>query len=149
MKKVNIFLDSSALIAGVLSTAGAAHALLILGEDESVLLTISQWVVLETEEAIHRKSPKNAAALRKSIIASKFRIVPDPSEDEVQANLYIMDDPHDIPILLAAIKAKVDYLATHDRKHFLDDPTVAERAGIKIGTPGDVLGWIREELNSE
>jgi hypothetical protein len=43
MKKVNIFLDSSALIAGVLSTAGAAHALLILGEDESVLLTISLY----------------------------------------------------------------------------------------------------------
>jgi len=46
------------------------------------------------------------------------------------------------------MKAHVDYLATHNRKHFLDDPKVAERAGIKMGTPGDVLAWIRENLNS-
>jgi hypothetical protein len=76
-----------------------------------------------------------------------LRIVDDPSKKEVQANLYLIEDPNDVPILLAAMKAKVDYLATHNRKHFLDDPKVAERAGIKIGTPGDVLAWIRENLN--
>jgi hypothetical protein len=59
-----------------------------------------------------------------------------------------MDDPNDVPILLAAMKAKVDYLATHDRKHFLDDPKVAERSGLKIGAPGNVLSWIRENLTS-
>jgi predicted nucleic acid-binding protein len=148
MKKVNIFLDSSALIAGVLSTTGAAHALLMFGEDESILLTVSEWVVIESEESISRKSPKNIEALRNSLMTSKFQIVPDPSGEEIQANLYLMDDPDDVPILLAAMKAKVDYLATHNRKHFLDDPKVAERSGLKIGTPGDVLAWIRENLNS-
>jgi predicted nucleic acid-binding protein len=146
MTKVNIFLDSSALIAGVLSTSGAAHTLLMFGEDETVLLTISEWVVRESEEALSRKSPKNIKALRNSLLTSKFEIIPDPSCDEVQANLYLVEDRDDVPILLAAIKAKVDYLATHDRKHFLNDPKVSERAGIKIGTPGDVLAWIRENL---
>ncbi len=148
MNKVNIFLDSSALIAGVLSTGGSSHALLMFGEDETILLTISEWVVIEAEEAISRKSPKNIKALRSSLLTSKFKVVPDPSKEEIQANLYLMNDPDDIPVLLAAMKAKVDYLATHDRKHFLDDPKVAERAGIKIGTPGDVLAWIRENLSS-
>lgn len=75
--------------------------------------------------------------------------MPDPSEEEVQANLYLMDDPNDVPILpFAAITAKVDYLATHDHKHFLDDPKVAERSELKIGTPGDVLAWIRENLST-
>ncbi len=55
-------------------------------------------------------------------------------------------DPDDVSILLAAMQANVDYLATHNRRHFLDDPKVAERAGIRIGTPGDVLAWIRENL---
>jgi len=147
MKKVNIFLDSSALIAGVLSTTGAAHTLFMFGEDETILLTVSEWVVIESEEAISRKSPKNIKALRHSLLASKFQIVPDPSNEEIQANLYLIRDPQDVPVLLAAIKAKVDYLATHDHKHFINDPKVAERAGIKIGTPGDVLAWIRENLN--
>jgi predicted nucleic acid-binding protein len=146
MTKVNIFLDSSALIAGVLSTTGAAHTLLMFGEDETIVLTVSEWVVRESEEVLNRKSPKNIRALRNSLLISKFEIVPDPSCEEVEANLYLMEDHNDVPILLAAIKAKVDYLATHDRKHFLDDPKVAERSGLKIGTPGDVLAWLRENL---
>ena len=148
MKKVNIFLDSSALIAGVLSATGAAHTLFMFGEDDTILLTVSEWVVIESEEAISRKSPKNIKALRNSLLASKFHIVPDPSNEEIPANLYLIGDPNDVPVLLAAMKAKVDYLATHDRKHFIDDPKVAERAGIKIGTPGDVIAWIRENLDT-
>ena len=128
MKKLNIFLDSSALIAGVISETGAAHALLQLGE---------------------RKSLDNLEDVQKEIKKAKIKIVNDPSYDEIQANLYLIDDPDDVPILLAAVKAKVDYLATHDKKHFLNDPKVEERAGIKIGTPRDVLIWIRENLKTE
>ncbi|MDO9302764.1 MAG: hypothetical protein Q7T89_15365 [Anaerolineales bacterium] len=29
------------------------------------------------------------------------------------------------------MKAKVDYLATNNRKHFLDNPKVAEKIGVK------------------
>lgn len=148
MKKVSIFLDSSALIAGVISENGAAHVLLQLGETESVSLTISKFVFNETTRSIGRKSPENLANVQKEIEKAKIVIAQDPSQEEIQANLYLMDDPDDIPVLLAAIKAKVDYLATHDHKHFLNDPRVAEKAGLKIGTPGDVLAWIRENLNS-
>lgn len=146
MNRVNIFLDSSALIAGVLSATGAAHTLLMFGEDETILLTVNEWVVRESEEALSRKSPKNIQALRRSLLTSKIQIIPDPSEEEIDANLYLIGDRDDVPVLLAAIKAKVDYLVTHDHKHFLDDPKVTERAGIKIGTPGDVLAWIRENI---
>ncbi len=54
-------------------------------------------------------------------------------------------DPGDAPILAAAMKASIDYLVTHNRKHFLDDPNVAERSGLRIGTPGDALAWLREQ----
>jgi|SRR5687767_8256738 len=148
MPKINIFLDSSALIAGVISETGAAHVLLQLGESEDILLTISEMVLVESERSIAKKSPRSLNDLRSLIKTAKLRIVNDPSKKQVEANLYLIEDPNDVPILLAAIKAKVDYLATHNRKHFLDDIKVAEIAGIKIGTPGDVLAWIRENLNS-
>jgi len=148
MPKFNIFLDSSALIAGAISETGAAHVLLQLGESEDILLTISEMVVVESERSIAKKSPRNLNDLRKLIKTGKLRIVNDPSRKEVEANLYLIEDPNDVPILLAAMKAKADYLATHNRKHFLDDPKVAERAGIKIGTPGDVLAWLRENISS-
>ena len=148
MSKFNIFLDSSALIAGAISETGAAHVLLQLGESEDILLTISEMVIVESERSIAKKSPRNLNDLRKLIKTAKLRIVNDPSRKEVETNLYLIEDPNDVPILLAAMKAKVDYLATHNRKHFLDDPKVAEKAGIKIGAPGDVLAWIRENLSS-
>ena len=148
MEKVSIFLDSSALIAGVISENGAAHVLLQLGETENVSLKISEFVFNETTRSIGRKSPENLENIQKEIQKARIVILQDPSHEEIQANLYLMEDPDDVPILLAAIKAKVDYLATHDHKHFLNDPKVAEKAGLKIGTPGDVLAWIRENLNS-
>ena len=146
MLKFNIFLDSSALIAGIISKTGAAHVLLELGEQEEIILTISEMVVVESERSIAKKSPGNLSNLRKAIKAANLKIVQDPSGEEKEANLYLIDDPDDVPILLASMKAKVDYLATHNRKHFLDDPTVAEKSGLKIGTPGDVLAWLRERL---
>ena len=134
------------MIAGVISRNGAAYVLLELGEQEEILLTISEMVVVESERSIAKKSPGNLGNFREAMKAAKLDVVEDPSSEEKEANLYLIDDPDDVPILLAAMKAKVDYLATHNRKHFLDDPKVAERSGLKIGMPGDVLAWLRDRL---
>jgi hypothetical protein len=91
-----------------------------------------------------KKAPGNLNDLRSLIKSSNLRIVDNPAKEKVEANLYLINDPNDVPILLAAMKAKVDYLATHNRRHFLDDPKVAEISGLRIGTPGDVLAWLRE-----
>jgi hypothetical protein len=32
-----------------------------------------------------------------------------------------------------------------NRRHFIDDPAVAAHSGLRIGTPGDALAWVREE----
>jgi len=148
MPKPNIFLDSSALIAGAISESGAAHALLQLGETEDILLTVSEMVLVESERSVAKKSPDNLSDLRRLIKIANLRIVGDPSKKMIAANLYLIKDPNDVPILLAAMKAKVDFLATHNRKHFLEDPKVAEKSGLRIGTPGDALAWIREKLGS-
>ncbi len=147
MAKPDIFLDSSALIAGAISETGAAHALLQLGESEDILLTVSEMVIVESERSMARKAPQNLNDLRAFIKRAKLRIVSNPSKREVEAHRYLIKDPNDVPILLAAMKAKVDFIATHNRKHFLDDPNVSEQSGIQIGTPGDALAWIREKLS--
>lgn len=146
MEKPNIFLDSSALVAGAISNTGAARALLLLGEFGDIVITISEMVVVESERSVARKSPLNLDNLRSLIRISKVKIVRNPPMEESQANLYLIKDPGDVPILLAAMKAKVDFLVTHNRKHFLDDPKVAENSGLRIGTPGDALAWLRENL---
>ena len=146
MPKAKIFLDSSALIAGVISAAGAARVLLVMSEKGDIDLLISDHVITETERSLMKKVPHALPDYRETLKDANIRVVRNPSMKEIQENLHLIADENDVPILLAAIKAKVDYLATHNRKHFLDDPKVAEQVGFKIGTPGDVLAWIRENL---
>ena len=37
-------------------------------------------------------------------------------------------------------------LVTLNRRHFIDDPEVARRSDLRIGTPGDALAWVRGEI---
>ncbi|MCC6500219.1 MAG: PIN domain-containing protein [Anaerolineales bacterium] len=141
-----MFLDSSALIAAVISSTGAARALLVMSENGQIEIFISEQVVVESERSMARKVPQALPALRETLKDVGLRIVRHPAQEEIDKHLYLISDPEDVPILLAAISAKVDFLVTHNRKHFIDDPKVAERSGLRIGTPGDALAWLRENL---
>jgi hypothetical protein len=44
------------------------------------------------------------------------------------------------------MQSKTDYLVTLNRRHFIDDPAVAGRSKLRIGTPGDALAWVRQYL---
>ena len=149
MSEINLFLDSSALFAGIVSATGGARALLLLAETGQITVTVSEQVIAETERAIARKVPKAIGDLRQAILESKAQIVRDPSPEEVKAHLHLFSHPADVPIVLAAMKAKVDYLVTLNRNHFIDDPSVVEQAGLRIGAPGDALRWVRERVSGE
>ena len=149
MPEINLFLDSSALIAGIVSANGAARVLLLLAEGGQIVVTISEQVLVETERVIARKVPIALSDLRRAILASQAQIVRDPLSDEVRAHPDLISHPADIPIVLAAMQAKVDYLVTLNRKHFIDDPEVARKSGLKIGTPGDALSWVRGQIFTE
>lgn len=149
MSKIKVFLDSSAIVAGVISDSGAARVLLVMSENGEIEAFISEQEVAESERTIAKKVPHALPDFRQTLKDANPKIIHNPTQEEIEANLYLIADPDDVPILLAAMKTHVDYLATHNRKHFLADPKVAERSGIKIGTPGDVLVWIRENLKSE
>lgn len=146
MSKSRVFLDSSAIMAGVISSAGAARVLLVMSETGQIELFISEQVIVESERSLAKKVPQVLPNFRQTLKDAQPKIIKDPTPQQTKDHLYMIADPGDVSILLAAMQANVDYLATHNRKHFLDDPKVAERSGIKIGTPGDVLAWIRENL---
>jgi predicted nucleic acid-binding protein len=145
MPKVRIFFDSSALFAGILSSGGAARALLVLSEMGRIELLVSEQVIVETERSLARKTPIALPEFRQAARDAELKILKGPSAKAVRKCLRMISDPSDAPILAAAIEAKVDYLVTHNRKHFLDDPKVMEKSGLRIGAPGDALAWLREQ----
>jgi predicted nucleic acid-binding protein len=139
-------LDSSALFAGIVSRDGAARALLLLGEARKIKLLISEQVIAETERAVARKAPPALTVVRQMILHSQAQVLHDPPIEEVRLHLHWMADPTDVPILLAAMRAQVDFLVTLNRRHFLDDAQVTQRSGLRIGTPSDALAWVRGQL---
>lgn len=147
MSNPDLFLDSSALFAGIASATGAARALLLLAETGHVRITISEQVVAETERAIARKVPQALNDLRQAILASQAQIVRDPPVEEVLAHPDLISHSADVPILLSAMSAQVDYLVTFNRLHFIDDPGVAQRSGLRIGTPAQALRWVRSQID--
>jgi predicted nucleic acid-binding protein len=148
MSRANLFLDSSAVFAGVVSPSGAARALLLLAEAGVITTTISEQVIAETERALARKVPHALSYYREALRRAGVRIVHDPSVEEVQAHRNLISHPADVPIVLAAMKTRADYLVTLNRRHFIDDPEVAARSGLRIGTPGDALAWVRAQLSA-
>ena len=148
MSKIKVFLDSSAVIAGIISSAGASRVLLVMSENGQIETFISEQVIVESERSIARKVPRALPEFRQTLKDGGLKVVHNPTQEEIDENISLIADPDDVPILLAAMRVHVDYLATHNRKHFLDDPRVAEKSGLKIRTPGDVLTWIRENLSS-
>lgn len=146
MPTPDLFFDSSALVSGIISSQGAARALLLLAEARLVTITISTQVIVESERTIARVAPRALIPFRAAVRSSGVRIVHDPPAEQVQAHMDVIAHVADVPIVVAAMRAGVDYLVTLNRRHFLDDPTVSARSGLRIGSPGDALAWVREQI---
>jgi predicted nucleic acid-binding protein len=148
MTRPEVFLDSSALFAGIVSEIGASRALLMLSEAGIIRITVSEQVIAETERNLARKVTGALPYYRQALRAAGLQIVRDPLLAEVAAYEGLTSHRADIPILVVAIKAQTDFLVTLNRKHFIDDPEVAFKAGIRIGTPGAGLAWVRSQLDT-
>jgi putative PIN family toxin of toxin-antitoxin system len=141
--KLRVFLDSSALIAGCISSTGGAQAILDLAEAGVLQVMISRQVQEECERTLTNKAARALPVFRQILTSVQPEIQPDPSADQVKAAVSVIDTK-DAPILAVAMASSADYVVTVDRKHFLA-PNVAQQSGLRIGTPGDFLAWLREQ----
>lgn len=145
-RRPQLFFDASTLFAGVISAVGAARALLLLSEAGAVAVTVSEQAIAETERTLARKTPAALPFYRETLRASRIRIVKDPPAAEVAAARDMIAHEPDVPILVAAIRVKTGYLVTLNRRHFIEGPEVTRQSGLRSGTPGDALAWVRGEI---
>ncbi len=141
------FLDSSVIIAGSASEVGASSAILTMAELGLFRLVACPYVMEETERNLIKKLPK--ALKRYSQIQSKipWEIVSDSSYEENSRWLSVLPEK-DIPVLVAAINAKLNRLVTLDTLHFLDDFEVAQKSQLMICTPATILRDTRHALHN-
>ncbi len=146
MAIARVFLDTSALFAGIWSPEGGARRLLELGEAGVVVLLVSTLVLQEIESVIRRKAPSALGALALILDRSGVAPAPDPTADALHRARAMIDYEGDAQVLAAAIAAQPDFFVTLDREHFLDNQAVRAGASFPIGTPGDCLAWLRQQL---
>lgn len=143
-QKPKVFLDTSALIAGVVSAKGAARAVLQLAETGLIEVIVSKQVVVEADRNIEEKLPELLDAYREFIALLSPLLIDDPHHKDIKGFLEMIN-PDDAPILAAAVNAGADFLVTWDRKHFIGRKFDLQN-NMKIVTPGEFLKYFREYL---
>ena len=145
---IRVFLDASVLFAASYSETGSSRDLLREAVRGNLQIVVSQHVLEEAERNLAQKTPEVLPALHEplTVIAAEVADRPTRPELEQAATCIALKDA---PIVAAAVKAKVDYLATWDRRHFIDDPRVAETSGLTIITPGELMAFIRKQGSAD
>ncbi|MFB0546830.1 MAG: putative toxin-antitoxin system toxin component, PIN family [Anaerolineae bacterium] len=144
--RVSVFLDTSALFAGIWSAEGGGRMILKLGEAGAIRLLVSPQVLDEIESALRRKAPDMLGLLALLLDRSGVEVVSSPIPEAVQDSQALTDHPGDVQVLAAAWGAGADYFVTLDRKHFLDNLALRDAVPFPVGTPGDFLAWYQGQL---
>ena len=139
-----VFLDTSALFAGVWSDSGGARQILKLAEAGLITPIVSPQVLSEIENNLRRKAPdllgKLAVLLdRVGLVLAVTAPVP-----RYEAALALTGYPGDGRVLADAWESRADFFVTLDRQHFLDNKSLRAALPFPLGTPGDFLLWYRQ-----
>jgi predicted nucleic acid-binding protein len=146
-RRWKVFLDTSALMAGILSPTGAAHEVLRLCEAGVVQAVVSRQVLVEADRNLSAKVPSLLSEYRVFLKQVYPLVVEDPSANGVERAGGVIH-PNDAPILAAAIEAQVDFLITWNTRHF-QKRSVQSYARFPILTPGEFLDAFRRSILAE
>jgi len=143
MNRPDVFLDTSALIAGLLSDSGGARALFALGEAQALQLWCSQDVLAELDAVLRQKIPLQLPVVSAWLARIRIELVQPPSIKSTRKLQRLVGHAKDAVVLAGAVDAGVGYLVTLDREHFLSNLALRRALEYPIGTPGDCLAWFR------
>ena len=141
-----IFLDTSVIIASVMSLTGGARLLFHLAQAGTVKLLVGSGVLGEAEEVMQRKAPELLGLLAQLLDEAGIEISGPPTAAQQKKARSLLSYAPDANVLAQAMAAKSDWLISHDKKHFVDNPGLNDLP-FKIGTPGDVIAWLRGYLS--
>lgn len=121
-KRLRVFVDTSALLAGLNSPTGAAGTILAACFSRRLIPVISRQVIEEAERNIVAKFPliQNAWG---AFLAIPPELASDPPLSMIRKAYRILPTS-DAPILASALKAKPDALVTWNTRDFLREKVV-------------------------
>ncbi|OGG79663.1 hypothetical protein A3A39_01685 [Candidatus Kaiserbacteria bacterium RIFCSPLOWO2_01_FULL_54_13] len=145
-KSLRVFLDTSAILAGLNSPTGAAGVVLALCVTEEIAPMISRQIIEEAERNIAQKFPGLMPGWQ-SFLLIPPEIIDNPNHQELKHARSVLPTS-DAPILASALRVHPDYMITWNTKDFLK-PQVLSAVSFPILTPGDFLVQYRRQFDTK
>ena len=140
-----VFLDTSVLIASVISSTGGARETLRLGEARVLRLCTGSRCLQEMDGLLARKAPHLRPSMVLLLDRSRVQVGPSPSAEHlVRASAVVSYSP-DAYVLAEALASGCEYMVSLDRRPLVGN-TCGSSLPFPIGTPGDLLLWVRTVL---
>jgi predicted nucleic acid-binding protein len=141
---IRAFIDASVLFAGCLSARGASREIIQMGVQGGITLVVSDIVLEETRRNLAGKAPRALPFFQQLVEAIPLTVVKATKREVLRAAQYT--ELKDAPIVAAALRGKVDYLVSLDRKHLVGVQQVQVQSGLAIVLPEELLARIREAV---
>ena len=140
-----VFLDTSVLFAAVWPAEGGARLILKLGEAGAISLRVGPWVLREADAVLRRKSEGSRPHLVLLLDRARVQVGPEAGTEPLAQARSVVDYLSDAQVLAEALEIGVDFLVSLDRKHLLGNPRAGDLP-FAVGTPGEFLEWVRQQL---
>ena len=132
---IRVCLDSDVVIAGLFSTSGASHALLVLGELGLLAVVVPEAAVEEVTRNLQAKLPEALPLFDRFLDSPAVEVQAVSTRHLESAQDYA--HAKDVPILAAALAARAAILVTHNTRHF------RKIAGVRVTRPGTFVREVR------
>ena len=148
--ELRVMVDANILIAGIIWPRWP-YEILRHAIKKDFRLVLSHFVIQQARRRISQRFPNYLDRFEDSLESTDYELIGDPSLEEISQNRNLVRDPTDIPLALAAINAKVDYLVSEDKD--LTDPgetteQLHEQLNVLISGTflREVMGWPSDEI---
>jgi uncharacterized protein len=143
---VRVFLDSNVILSGLLSDRGAPRTLLDLLTLKLPFLVGStgRYNLIEIERNLKKKMPEILSVYKKYLPKLNLKIVPLPQPEEVRGFSGKIANK-DVPVLVSAIRSKVDFLVTGDKQHFGKMKDL-DKYPFHVVTPSEFIDSVLPEI---
>jgi predicted nucleic acid-binding protein len=143
-RKPEVFLDTSVIIAAVLSPTGGARKLFLLAEAGLINLVVGSIVLRECETVVRRKVPASLPILAHLLELGRVEIANRLSADFIALALEVVNYEPDAYVFAEALSVAPDWFVTHDKAHFLKGMPDSS-FDFQIGTPGDFIQELEDQ----
>jgi uncharacterized protein len=148
-KVVRVFLDSNVILSGLLSERGAPRIILDLLSLGLPFLTgaTGRYNLIEIERNLKKKMPSLLFLYKAYLPKLNLKVIPLPRPEEVR-DFSGQIALKDIPVLVSALRSKVDFLVTGDKQHF-GKMKELDKYPFHVVTPSEFIDSILPEILKE